>query len=306
VTNGEATVGSAPAGRRARAISGAHDRILLLKPRVMSLVVFTGGVGIGVAPGHIGVVQALMALACMAGGAAACGALNMWYDADIDALMQRTASRPIPRGRINPTEALVIGCVLAVLSVAIMAAKVNAVAALLLALTIGFYVFVYTSWLKRRTPQNIVIGGISGAIPPMIGWAATTGGVEAGSLALFLIIFLWTPPHFWALALAKSHDYQRAGVPMLPVVAGPEHTRRAILAYSLLLVPASLLPALIGTEGWLYVAVAAALGVVLLQRAWALYRTDEDEAMLKAAYRLFGYSIFYLFALFVALLAGVR
>ena len=268
--SGDTAAGVAPANARVRALTGAQARIVLLKPRVMSLVVFTGSVGIAVAPGHIGLLEALVTLVCMAGGAAACGALNMWYDADIDALMSRTAQRPIPTGRVSPAEALVIGTVLAVLSVAIQAAKVNVISAALLALTIGFYVFVYTSWLKRRTPQNIVIGGVSGALPPMIGWAATTGGVEAGSIALFLIIFLWTPPHFWALALAKSADYEIAGVPMLPVVAGPERTKREILVYSLILVPATFLPAIIGTEGWLYVAIAAALGGVLLQRAWVL------------------------------------
>ncbi len=304
--SGDTAAGAAPASARARAVSRAQARILLLKPRVMSLVVFTGGVGMAVAPGHVGLVEALVTLACMAGGAAACGAINMWYDADIDALMSRTAKRPIPTGRVSPTEALFVGIVLSVLSVAIQAAKVNAVSAVLLALTIAIYVFVYTTWLKRRSPQNIVIGGISGALPPMIGWAATTGGIEPGAWALFLIIFLWTPPHFWALALAKSADYERAGVPMLPVVAGPERTRREILVYSLILVPATFLPALAGTEGWLYVAIAAALGGVFIERAWALYRAAGREAMLKAAWRLFGYSIFYLFALYVALLAGVR
>ena len=304
--SGDTAAGVAPASTRARVLSQAGARIVLLKPRVMSLVVFTGGVGIAVAPGHIGLVEVLVTLVCMAGGAAACGALNMWYDADIDALMSRTAKRPIPMGRVSPVEAFVIGIVLAVLSVGILAAKVNAVSAALLALTIAFYVLVYTHWLKRRTPQNIVIGGVSGALPPMIGWAATTGSIEAGAWALFLIIFLWTPPHFWALAMAKSADYERAGVPMLPVVAGPERTRREILVYSLILVPATFLPALIGTEGWLYVAIAAALGGVFIERAWALYRADGREAMLKAAWRLFGYSIFYLFALYVALLAGAR
>lgn len=303
ITGGRAA-GAEPAGGRVRAFSSAHDRILLLKPRVMSLVVFTGGVGMAVAPAHVEFTLALVTLACMAGGAAACGALNMWYDADIDALMQRTASRPIPNGRIPATEALAIGCTLAFLSVLLLAVNVNLVAAALLALTIAVYMLIYTTWLKRRTPQNIVIGGISGALPPVIGWAAATGSIDAGAWALFLIIFLWTPPHFWALALAKSNDYRNAGVPMLPVVAGPERTRRQILAYASALVPASFLPVLAGFEGTLYAAIAALLGAVLLERAMALYRTIETEPMLKAAYRLFGYSIFYLFALFVALLAG--
>ena len=215
-----------------------------MKPRVMSLVVFTALVGMVLAPEQPHPVLAVIALLCIAVGAGASGALNMWYDADIDARMQRTAGRPIPRGRVTPDEALTFGTVLAIGSVATLGLIVNWVAGALLAFTIAFYVFVYTMWLKRRTPQNIVIGGAAGAFPPMIGWAAATGSVSIESIVLFLIIFMWTPPHFWALALYRARDYERAGVPMLPVVAGPDETRKQIVIYSALLVPLALLPAL--------------------------------------------------------------
>ncbi len=281
------------------------DHLALLKPRVMSLVVFTGGVGMAVAPGHIGWADAAATLLCMAGGAGACGALNMWYDADIDALMQRTAGRPIPAKRIDEREALTVGTVLAAVSVGALGLLVNLMAAALLALTIFVYMFVYTMGLKRRTPQNIVIGGIAGALPPVIGWAAVTGGVDAGGLSLLLIIFLWTPPHFWALALCRSGDYERAGVPMMPVVAGAESTCRQIFVYSVLLVASSFLPVILGFEGWIYAGVAGVLGTIFLVRAYAVRCEDEKEARNRAAYRLFGFSIFYLFAIFVALLSGI-
>jgi len=221
----------------------AADFIALLKPRVMSLVVFTGLTGLVMAPGSLHPVLALVAILCIAVGAGAAGAINMWYDADIDALMERTANRPIPAGRMSQEQALTFGVILAVGSVAVMGLATNWTAAALLALTIGFYVFVYTMCLKRRTPQNIVIGGAAGAFPPMIGWAAVSGDISSGGLALFALIFFWTPPHFWALSLVKAAEYARAGVPMLPVVAGERATLRQIVLYSAILAPLGTLPA---------------------------------------------------------------
>lgn len=278
------------------------DYLELLKPRVMSLVVFTGLVGLAVAPGAIHPVIAFTALLCVAIGAGASGALNMWYDADIDAKMSRTENRPIPTGRVTPGEALGFGATLAIGSVLTMGLLVNWVSAALLALTIGFYLFVYTMWLKRRTAQNIVIGGAAGAFPPMIGWAAVTGGVSIESIMLFLIIFMWTPPHFWALALYRAGDYKNAGVPMLPVVAGEDETRRQILIYATLLVPLSLAPVPLGFAGILYGVTAAALGIVFLALAARVWRRRGGETAEKAARGLFGFSILYLFLLFSALL----
>ena len=275
------------------------DFIALLKPRVMFLVVFTGLVGMVVAPGSLHPVLAFTALLCIAVGAGASGAINMWFDADIDAVMERTRERPIPLGRIQPSEALGFGSVLSVASVAVMGLGVNWVAALWLAITIGFYVFVYTMWLKRRSPQNIVIGGAAGAFPPMIGWAAVTGDIGLYPVLLFGIVFLWTPPHFWALALYRSDDYARAGVPMLPVVAGEATTRRQILYYSLVLVPFTLAPWLLGYTGALYGIGAALLGVGLLILAVQI-RLGSDMVAPK---RMFAYSILYLFLLFALLLA---
>ena len=223
-----------------------------MKPRVMSLVVFTALTGMVAAPGSIHPVLGLIALLAIAIGAGAAGALNMWYDADIDARMARTAARPIPRGRLTPDEALSFGTVLSVFSILTLGVLVNWTAGILLALTIGFYLFIYTMWLKRRTPQNIVIGGAAGSFPPMIGWAAVTGTVSIESVLMFLIIFVWTPPHFWALALYRCRDYERVGVPMLPVVAGAAETRRQIWLYSLVLVPLAVLPAAIGLAGITY------------------------------------------------------
>jgi heme o synthase len=277
---------------------GAGDYLALLKPRVMSLVIFTGAVGLAVAPGEINPIVGLTALLCVALGAGASGALNMWYDADIDALMTRTAGRPIPAGRIAPGEALGFGASLAIGSVVVMGLVVNLMSAALLALTIGFYLFVYTMWLKRRTPQNIVIGGASGALPPVIGWAAVTGDVSLSALVLFAIIFMWTPPHFWALALYKSGEYEKAGVPMLPVVSGEGITRNQILLYSLLLAPLTVLPTFMGFAGPIYGWTAGALSTVFVAyavRVW-LVRTD------RAARDLFAYSIAYLFLLFTVLL----
>jgi heme o synthase len=288
-----------PAGMAGGAV---RDFLALMKPRVMSLVVFTALTGLALAPGGMHPALAVVALICIAAGAGASGALNMWYDADIDARMQRTASRPIPRGLVHPEEALTFGVVLAVGSVATLGVLVNWTAALLLALTIGFYVFVYTMWLKRRTPQNIVIGGAAGAFPPMIGWAAAAGSVSLESVVLFLIIFMWTPPHFWALALYRSRDYERAGVPMLPVVAGPDETRKQIVIYASLLVPLALLPAFMGFGGPLYTLVSIMFGAVFLALALNVNRVREGREADRAAKRLFGFSILYLFSLFAALL----
>jgi protoheme IX farnesyltransferase len=280
--------------RPLHAEAGVGDFVALLKPRVMSLVVFTGFAGMVAAPGHIHPLLAAIAVLCIAVGAGAAGAINMWYDRDIDALMTRTRDRPIPAGRMEPSETLAFGVVLSIGSVLTMALAVNFAAAALLALSIGFYVFVYTMWLKRRTPQNIVIGGAAGAFPPMIGWSAVTGDVGLASIALFLIIFMWTPPHFWALALFRAGEYARAGVPMLPVVAGTRATKLHILAYSALLVPVGTLPSFLGVTGLVYAATSVVLGLVFLAGAVAVWRDDGD----RAAKALFGYSIIYLFLLF--------
>ena len=278
------------------------DFVALLKPRVMSLVVFTALVGMVAAPGSVHPVIGVIALLAIAVGAGASGALNMWYDADIDAQMQRTAARPIPRGRVTPGEALAFGTVLSLFSVLTLGLIVNVAAGALLAITIAFYVFVYTMWLKRRTPQNIVIGGAAGAFPPMVGWAAVTGTVSLESVLLFLIIFMWTPPHFWALALYRCRDYERVGVPMLPVVAGPDETRRQILLYSLLLVPLAVSPAFVGLGGMAYLITSTALGIVFLALAWRVYTVRDGRAGDAAAKRLFTFSILYLFVLFAVLL----
>ena len=275
------------------------DFVALLKPRVMSLVVFTAIAGLVVAPGALHPVLAAIAVLCIAVGAGAAGAINMWYDRDIDAMMARTSARPLPAGRMTPGDALGFGAVLAVGSVSVMALAVNWTAAALLALTIAFYVFVYTIWLKRRTPQNIVIGGAAGAFPPMIGWAAVTGDVGLGAISLFALIFMWTPPHFWALSLYKSGDYAAAGIPMLPVVAGSDETKRQIVLYALLLVPVSLVPSFLGVTGIVYAAVAAAMSLAFLILTWRLWRA-KDEA---SAPRLFGFSILYLFVLFATMIA---
>ena len=288
----------------ARAVSAeptARDFLALLKPRVMSLVVFTGFVGMMLAPGEIHPAIALMALICIAVGAGASGAINMWYDADIDGRMERTASRPIPLGRVTPGEALGFGLTLSVISVLVMGLCINLVAAGLLAFTIAFYVLIYTMWLKRRTSQNIVIGGAAGAIPPMIGWAAVTGTVSFESAILFAIIFMWTPPHFWALALFRAGDYARVGVPMLPVVHGKAETRRQIFFYTVALVPLSVTPYLVGMASVYYAGVSAALSVGFLACAVRVIRAG--DASDKPAKQMFGYSILYLFLLFALLLA---
>jgi protoheme IX farnesyltransferase len=283
-------------------MAGVGDYIALLKPRVMSLVVFTALVGLAVAPGQLHPMLGFAALLCIAIGAGAAGALNMWYDADIDALMARTRGRPIPAGLVRPGEALAFGLVLAGFSVVFLGLMVSWLAAGLLAFTIFFYAVVYTMWLKRFTPQNIVIGGAAGAFPPMIGWAAATGGIGLEAILLFLIIFFWTPPHFWALSLCRTEEYARAGVPMLPVVAGAAETRRQILIYSLVLAPVGALPWLLGYAGVGYGLVAIAGGALMVALSWHLLRAGDDPAAQAAAKRLFGISILYLFVLFAALL----
>ena len=278
------------------------DFFALMKPRVMSLVVLTALTGMVAAPGVIHPVLGVIAILAIAIGAGASGALNMWFDADIDANMARTAARPIPRGRVSADEALQFGAILSVFSVLTLGVLVNWVAGALLAMTIAYYLFVYTMWLKRRTPQNIVIGGAAGAFPPMIGWAAVTGSVSLESIVLFLIIFMWTPPHFWALALYRCRDYERVGVPMLPVVAGPAETRRQIVLYSWVLIPLATLPAFMGFAGPLYLVAAVVSGAIFLYYADKVRRITEGREADHAAKQLFGFSIFYLFLLFTVLL----
>jgi len=280
-------------------IAGVGDYIELMKPRVMSLVVFTAFVGLVLAPVHMHPVIAFTALLCIAVGAGAAGALNMWYDADIDARMARTAGRPIPAGRLARGEALAFGLTLAGFSVVVLGLLVNVLAAILLAATIGFYVGIYTVWLKRLTPQNIVIGGAAGALPPVIGWTAATGGIAVEPLVLFLIVFLWTPPHFWALSLYRADDYARAGVPMLPVVAGAAETRRQILYYTVVLAPVAVAPWLLGYAGALYGVAAVLAGAALIGLAVRVRGEAHGHA---ASKQMFGFSILYLFLLFAMLL----
>ena len=289
---GETVAGSAPCGDIA-------DYVALLKPRVMSLVVFTGIAGLLAAPGDLHWLLASVAVLCIAVAAGASGAINMWFDRDIDAVMERTRSRPLPRGRVAPEEALTFGIVLAAASVLMMGLAMNWVTAGLLVVTVMFYVFVYTMWLKRRTPQNIVIGGAAGAFPPMIGWAAVTGDVGIESIALFALIFMWTPPHFWALSLYRCGDYAAAGVPMLPVVAGKAVTKRQMLMYTILLLPLGMAPTFLGFAGWAYGAVALVLGLLFVAAAVAVLRDESD----RSAKRMFSFSIFYLFGLFGMLIA---
>jgi len=290
---------SVTAARVEPSVAGAGDYIELMKPRVMSLVVFTALVGLVVAPGHVHPVIALTALLCIATGAGAAGALNMWYDADIDARMTRTAGRPIPRGQVTPGEAAGFGMTLAAFSIVTLGLMVNWLAAAMLAFTILFYIVIYTMWLKRLTPQNIVIGGAAGALPPMIGWAAATGGLAIEPTVLFLIIFFWTPPHFWALSLYRAEDYARAGIPMLPVIAGDRETRRQILLYTLILAPLGTVPWLLGYAGAAYGLVALAAGAVMIALALRLRAEQQGHA---ASKQLFAFSILYLFLLFAMLL----
>ena len=277
--------------------SEVRDYWVLLKPNVMSLVVFSAAAGLYLAPGTLHPLLMAVAMLCIAVAAGAAAAINNSYDADIDRVMARTRRRPTATGRIRPEDALAFGLILACMSVMVMGLALNWVAAAVLAVTIAFYVLVYTMWLKRRTPQNIVIGGAAGAFPPIAGWAAVTGDVTLAPIALFLIIFVWTPPHFWALALERSHDYARVGVPMLPVVAGQEKTRRQILAYTLALLPVSLLPWWLGLASWLYALAALGLGAGFVRLAIRLWRHGDN----RTALRTFRYSLVYLFGLFLAL-----
>lgn len=283
--------------------AGARDFFELLKPRVMSLVVFTAFAGLILAPGQINPVLGVISILCIAVGAGASGALNMWYDADIDAVMTRTAKRPIPAGRILPQEALAFGLTLSVFSVVILGLAVNWFSAGLLAFTIFFYAVIYTMWLKRSTPQNIVIGGASGAFPPMIGWACVTGGVSLDSILLFLIIFLWTPAHFWALALFKMRDYGSVGVPMMPNVAGEASTKNQIIVYAVLTAVIAVAPTFTGLAGVGYGVFAAVLGAIFVICSIAVRRMPDGDEKMMPAKKMFAYSIFYLFAIFSALLA---
>jgi len=311
-----ATPGTAASGRGEESPLSSHggqileaaagDWIALLKPRVMSLVVFTGLIGLLIAPGHLHPVLAFTAVLCIAVAAGACGAINMWYDRDIDAIMGRTRDRPIPAGRIDANAALGFGISLAIGSVLLMGLAVNLTAAAVLALSVLFYVFVYTMWLKRRTPQNIVIGGAAGAFPPVIGWASVTGSIDAMPLILFAIVFIWTPPHFWSLALFANDDYRRAGVPMLPVVAGARETRRQIVLYTLVLLPVSLAPWFLGFSGPIYGITTAVLGLVFLTAVWRVRVDRQDQTGVSLtndapARAAFKFSILYLFVLFTAL-----
>jgi protoheme IX farnesyltransferase len=278
------------------------DFFALLKPRVMTLVVFTGFAGMWIAPGlaHTHPFLAAVAILALAVGAGAAGAINMWYDRDIDAVMNRTKNRPIPAGRINPEEALSYAVVLTFAAVMIMGLALNWLAAGLLAFASFFYVFIYTIWLKRATPQNIVIGGAAGAFPPLIGYAAVSGEVGLYPLILFLIIFFWTPPHFWALSLFANEDYRRAKIPMLNIVAGPRKTKIQMLIYTLILLPLSLSPYFLGFAGMRYAIIAAILSAFFIYSALRVLSSDD----LRHARLMFGYSVFYLFALFLAVMAG--
>ena len=276
------------------------DYFALLKPRVMALVVFTGFAGLAIAPGQIHPLLAAVGIFCIALASGAAGAINMWYDRDIDAIMERTRDRPIPKGRVEPAEALTFGVILSVFAVMMMFLATNAVAAGLLGTAVLFYVFVYTVWLKRRTSQNIVIGGAAGAFPPTIGWAAVTGDVGVEAAILFALIFFWTPPHFWALALYRSQDYSAAGVPMLPVVRGAQATKWYILGYTVILMPLALMPCMFGLSSWVfYGAIAGILSGIFIFSALSVLKDETD----RSAKRMFRFSIFYLFALFALLVA---
>ena len=295
-------------------LAGPGDYFALMKPRVMSLVVFTAVCGLLLAPGSLGLIPSVLAIFCIAVGAGASGALNMWYDADIDAEMARTSQRPIPKGVLSPRAALGFGAVMGVASVWLLGASTNWVAGGLLAFTIFFYLVIYTMWLKRSTPQNIVIGGAAGAFPPMVAYAAVTGSVTWDSVILFLIIFVWTPPHFWALALYMKTDYGRVGIPMMPNVRGAKSTRAQILVYALILAVVAMLPVATGLAGLPYLLIGGALNLVFVVLAWRVFdsrageKGEHDTGELYAvqagnrqARNLFAYSILYLFALFGAL-----
>jgi protoheme IX farnesyltransferase len=293
---------SARSARAGFGYADVSDYFALLKPRVMSLVVFTALIGIVRAPAELHPVLGFTALLCIAIGAGASGALNMWWEADLDAKMTRTAARPLPSGRVAPGEALALGLMLSVASVLMLGLFVGMLAAALLAFTIFFYAVIYTMWLKPSTPQNIVIGGAAGAFPPVIGWAAATGSIGLESIILFLIIFFWTPPHFWALALERKADYARAGIPMLPNVSGDAETRKQILIYSLILAPLGVAPSLLGFAGKLYGATAIVLGAIFVAFAVTVYRDCSKPQGSRALKHLFGFSVLYLFLLFALLL----
>ncbi len=292
-----------PGSRIAYSVAEPKDYFALLKPRVMSLVVFTALAGLLIAPGHMHPVVALASLISIAVGAGASGALNMWYDADIDALMTRTRTRAVPAGRIAPGEALAFGLILSIMSVITLGVVANLLAGALLAFTIFFYAVIYTMWLKRLTPQNIVIGGAAGALPPVVAYAAATGTVSIESFVLFAIIFIWTPPHFWALALVKSAEYGRAGVPMMPNVKGPARTRLEIVLYTLVLAPLGVAPWLMGFASGVYGGVAIVGGAAMLVCAARVYKIRAGASADRAAMQLFGVSIVYLFALFAVIVA---
>jgi protoheme IX farnesyltransferase len=281
----------------------AMDYLALAKPRVMSLAIFTAIVGMMIEPGEVDAITAILATIAIALGAGAAGALNMWYDADTDLVMSRTANRPIPSGRLTSREALLFGLASTVISVSLLAITTNLIAAFLLVFTIFFYAVVYTMWLKFLTPQNIVIGGAAGALPPLIGSAVVTGSVTIEGCILFAIIFLWTPPHFWALALFKYRDYENAGIPMMPVVAGPKATRQHIFVYSLALVPTGLAPWMIGSASLFYGIFASILGAIFIWRAWKVLAQSANDDLFTNEKNLFIYSIKYLFLIFGALLA---
>jgi protoheme IX farnesyltransferase len=274
------------------------DYAILLKPRVMSLVLFTGIVGMVMAPGSVSLLTYLIAIVCIGVGAGASGAINMWYDRDIDSKMERTMERPIPAGRMHPANALWFGIILSLLSIIAMAAWVNFLSAILLAGTIIYYIIIYTVWLKRRTPQNIVIGGGSGALPPMIGWAVVTGGISLDSILLFAIIFMWTPPHFWALALYRSGDYEKAGVPMMPAVSGVPETKRQMLIYTILLLPITVAPAFTGLISIPAGAFVGLLGLWFIRHAYTVLRSDGFDT----PRAMFRFSILHLFLIFVIFL----
>ena len=277
------------------------DYYRLMKPRVMYLVIFTAFVGMLLAPAEINPFLGFVAILCISIGAGASGALNMWYDADIDSVMARTAKRPVPAGQVTAEQALAFGLVLSFFSVMTLGLMINWLSAFLLAFTIFFYAVIYTMWLKRSTPQNIVIGGAAGAFPPMIGWAAMTGSVGIESIVLFSIIFLWTPPHFWALALFRLKDYENAEVPMLPNVAGESSTRGQILLYAVLLALSGILPTVFGFASFVYGAFAVVLGGRFIWLSWKVWREGSEENGYRHEKKLFGFSIVYLFAIFAAL-----
>ncbi len=285
--------------------ANASDYIALLKPRVMSLVVFTGLVGLLAAPGEVNPVLAAIGILCIAVGAGASGALNMWYDADIDAVMKRTARRPIPSGRVSREQALTFGLLLSAFSVVTLGLFVNLLSAFLLAFTIFFYAVIYTMWLKRSTPQNIVIGGAAGSFPPMIGWAVVTNSISMESLVLFMIIFLWTPPHFWALSLFMSDDYEKAKIPMMPNVMGAASTKFQIFLYTLLVAPVAVLPWIMGFAGPVYGVFSMAMGLAFLGYARVVWRAPVGKEMIKPAKKMFAFSIIYLFGLYAVLLGEI-